>query len=277
MFKQSLIGHDDILKSLMMNYGISFSDVIESGDEKTTTLSVYFEEELKARRFKSKMQQSKLKGVAVTKTRFKNRDWQTKWKKDFKPLWLSKNFQVVPAWHRDKKQYQKTSSIFIDTSVAFGTGMHATTQFVTQLIEQCAGKFDRFLDIGTGTGILCIAAHKSGAKELSAIDISKDAIAIAKQNFEWNNCEPKYLKAIDFDKFKRKEKYDFVAANLITQDLLAMSHKIVGLMEKGGYLAISGVSLKNYTLIRTHFKKYRLRCLRVHKGEGWTAVLFKKY
>ena len=73
-----------------------------------------------------------------------------------------------------------------------------------------------------------------------------------------------------------KKKYDFVAANIITQDLIQMGSRLVKLVKPGKYLAVSGISLNSYSAFRKAFDKFPLHCLKIEKGEGWVALLYKK-
>lgn len=269
-------GHSEILKQLFVKQGISFDQIIELTTREGTILSAYLKDAYKARRIKRNLLSCSLKNVVVMKKRLRKQDWQTLWKRNFKPLWLSSGFRVVPAWLKGNPKYNKKTSIFIDTSVAFGTGMHATTRYMVQLIEKRSGSINKFLDVGTGTGILAVAAFKCGAKTIDAVDISNDAVKIARANFLMNDCQPRMVKAVNLMKLGAKAKYDFVAANLMTDELIKHSKHLVALVERSGYLAMSGISEENLYLIKQEFKPYPLKCVRQLKGEGWSAVLYKK-
>lgn len=268
--------YEDILTTVLINEGVKTEDIVFCEENKKRLLSIFTKQRDLAFALKRIFKKFNLKNVDIVSKRLQKVDWQTLWKKDFKPLELTNRLNVIPTWHKNKKRYQKPNSIFIDTSVAFGTGMHVTTRFTSQLIERCTGKFKTFFDIGTGTGILSIVASKCGAEEISAIDLSKDAIKIARENFQENRCSPQYLKAMSIDNYKRKDKFDFIAANLISQDLMHFGKKITSLMAKNGYLAVSGISSHSYAMVRKNFKCYPLKCLKILKGEGWAAILYKK-
>ena len=215
---------------------------------------------------KSKIKRLKLKKVNVCVKTLRDQDWLTKWKDDSKPYDLTDRLMVVPTVLRKKYKPRKKEFIYLDSGLAFGTGLHATTRFMVQFIEKCNGKFESFLDVGTGSGILSIVAYKNGAHYLEAIDIKKDAIKVAKENFATNQCTIKRAIALSVEKYKPKDKFDYVAANLITHDLIASKRKLLSLVKKNKYLAVSGISVVNYPLFRSYFDKLPLRCLKIEKS-----------
>ena len=150
------------------------------------------------------------------------------------------------------------------------------TRFMAKLIERCHGRFKSFLDVGTGSGILSLTALVYGAKSVEALDISRDAVSAAKANFKRNGFKNIKAFKMDVDHFSRKKTYDFVAANLITQELVRLKKKLVARVKKGQYLAISGITLSNLSFIKKAFRTLPVECLKIEKGEGWCALLYKR-
>lgn len=269
-------GNIEILKGLLAGIGIDKNVIVECEEWPDTRLSVYFDSQARARVLQKQLRAFHLRYVGVTLKRLKKRDWQTKWKRDFKPFALTKTLGVVPMWLKKKHQLRGRILIYIDTNVAFGTGLHATTRFMAQFVERCKGRYESFIDLGTGTGILAMIASKCGADDIDAIDISPEAVKVARSNFIENECASIRIKVADAHKIKTGKQYDFVCANIITQDLIRMATKIIGLVKPGKYLAVSGISLNSYGVFRRAYAKYPLRCIKIEKGEGWVAILFKK-
>jgi len=158
----------------------------------------------------------------------------------------------------------------------FGTGTHPTTRFIAEFLESRQGTFKSILDIGTGTGILTMVADYYGADTLWALDISKKAVAVARRNFRLNNVTLDHLKAGDFKSFSSRKQFDFVLANIITDELIRMRKKIINTVLPGKYLAVSGISLVHFSEFRNRFESDELRCLRIRKKDGWTALLYKR-
>lgn len=269
-------GVSEILREVLCEAGFDLTQVVEYQDKKTVRISVYARTERQVVELKKKLLLFSLKNVKVISKTLKRQEWQEAWKENIKPFVLTKKFAVIPTWVKDQRVPRGRSPIYLNTTLAFGTGLHETTRFVAQLIERCEGKFKSFLDVGTGTGILSIIARRCGAEQVDALDICADSIRLAKQNLAVNTCCFDYVAAIDFKRLKSRKKYDFVAANLVTHDLIAMRSKIVSKVKAGGYLAVSGISLDNLHELKKSFRISPLRCFRVLKGKTWSAILYKR-
>lgn len=217
-----------------------------------------------------------LKLKAKMRVLFKD-DWQDVWKKDFKPFALTPCIMVVPRW--EKKNFIRPANkkvIYIDTAMAFGTGLHETTQFMSQLIEARAMPVGSFLDIGTGTGILAMVAKLSGAQKVHAVDIAPDAVKTAHENLKVNGITIDFLRVFDIGDYPATTKFDFVAANLVTDDLLKFQQKIWRCVKSGGLCAVSGISLENLPRFKKNWIVPQAKILEVKRGKQWSAVLFKK-
>ncbi|VAX36438.1 Ribosomal protein L11 methyltransferase [hydrothermal vent metagenome] len=275
-FKSGDSGQVAVVQGMLAKEGVDQETIVELEKDNHAFLSIYFQIESEAKKLYRKIEGLCLKRVSIKLISLSAKDWQDIWKKDFKPFVLTKRFKVVPTWLKETTRKNKYELIYIDTSMAFGTGLHETTRFMAQLIEQRFKDVRSFLDIGTGTGILAMIALRCGARELRAMDISEDAVAVAKQNFRENNCVIKDVFAADIQKYRGRKQYDFVAANLITADLIQFGLKIIRFVKPGKYLAVSGISLENLRMFQKNFNQYPLRCLKVKKGKKWAAVLYKK-
>ncbi len=269
-------GQLDILRRILIAQGARPENVVESRFADGERLTLYFSDAERMRKFKSRMTKMDLRHVRVQSKIIRSRDWQTIWKKEYRPFALTRRFEVVPYGYRKTHRTRGRQPVYIDTSYAFGTGLHATTRFMASFVERCAGRFDSFLDIGTGTGILAILALKCGATLVTAIDLRRDIVEIANMNFRENGFPQQRARAVNFQKFKSDKRFDFVAANLITMDLIAYRKALVRLVKKGGYLAVSGISLIHYPDLRRAFDELPLSCRKIEKGEGWCALLFRR-
>ncbi|RUM62459.1 MAG: 50S ribosomal protein L11 methyltransferase [Persephonella sp.] len=161
-------------------------------------------------------------------------NWTDKWKEDIKPIEVSP-FIILPEW--EIYEGDKLIPIKIRIGMAFGTGLHATTQMVLKLLPKYISKGDTVLDVGTGTGILAIASAKLGASKVKGIDIDETAVEECKVNC-WENEEENIecVKAIPKD---IKEKFDIVLANLEMKIFRETFKDIIKLFNK--YLIISGI------------------------------------
>ncbi len=269
-------GEQELLEGVLMGFGFGLEDIVASRKKGRDYISVYSTSAPKMKTLKRKILSLKLKGVSIKIATLLKEEWLTKWKDDFKPFVMGRKFCIIPVWFKDKYDPKTKTPIYIDTIAAFGTGLHPTTRFMFEFIERCQGSFHSFLDIGTGTGILVMAALHCGAQWCDCLDINYDAVKAAKENFKRNNLKVNNIEATDFQSFQSKKKYDYVAANLITHDLLNMKKKILRFVKPNQYLAISGIALNNFNEIKSVYSELPLRCLKIEKGEGWCAILYKR-
>ncbi|MCX7914133.1 MAG: 50S ribosomal protein L11 methyltransferase [Thermodesulfovibrionales bacterium] len=167
------------------------------------------------------------------------KDWNESWKKTFQPIDVGERLTILPPWQEGKPD---RINLIIDPGMAFGTGHHETTVRCLSLIEELSKELpskDSFLDIGTGTGILAIAASKLGFSYVLGLDIDPLAIDAAKRNINLND-----LKNVDIQcwKLENVEKsFDFIVANLLSDTLIALSSEIVAHLKSTGIMVLSGI------------------------------------
>ncbi len=277
-FNKPQVGAYEILKDVFINNGFSLADIIEQEIDGRRAFAVYCPSRREAQGFERKLTALKLPGLSTAVTVLYQEDWLTRWKKDWKPFSLTRSLDVVPVWCRkDYKERRGRDYLLLDTVSSFGTGLHETTRFMAEFIEEMKGKFRRFLDVGTGTGILALVAWKYGADDFYAIDMDDMCIHAAGANFKANGC-PAVDRIIlkDLLKFKPTVPFDFVCANLVTHDLIRTKRQILSFVKPGGLLAVSGISLENLPKLRKAFATLPLRCVKIKRGQSWSAVLFKR-
>jgi ribosomal protein L11 methyltransferase len=266
----------DLLRCVLVNSGVPQEQIIEEVKGGQTTLSFFAHSPKKAQGLKKRINALRLKGVYLSQALLKDTDWKTRWKKYFKPFDITDTLRVVPAWAKGARAKRGRQPVYIDTTFAFGTGLHATTQMMARLIEARRGRIARFLDVGTGSGILALIAGCCGAQDVWAIDTDKEAVKTAADNFRLNGFHPRCIKTARAEDLKAREHFDFVAANLLTEDLIRLQEKLSRFVHPGGFLAVSGIYRSNYAFFRKHFHPGGLRCARILKKKGWYAILFKK-
>jgi ribosomal protein L11 methyltransferase len=178
-----------------------------------------------------------------------DRDWNSEWKKHFKPFKLGNNVIIKPTWE-EYSQKEGEIIIEIDPGAAFGTGIHETTSLC---IEQLEGKIDSesmVLDIGTGTGILAILSSKLGARNVLGIDIDDDSVRIAKENVEVNDCfnvdirKGNLLNKINYEA-------DIVVANITADIIIKMVSQLASVLKNGGIFISSGILATKADNVRT--------------------------
>ncbi|MFV0337525.1 MAG: 50S ribosomal protein L11 methyltransferase [Chthoniobacterales bacterium] len=146
---------------------------------------------------------------------------------------------------KNKKTSHAAQWIWIPAGLAFGTGSHSTTQgCLRQLCDWAKPQKKpwRMIDLGCGSGILAIAAEKLGADHLEALDYDPNCIRVTNENAKANACKLIHPKQTDVLKWRpRKEFFDLICANLYSELLLKVTHKIHSALKPGGHLIFSGV------------------------------------
>ena len=178
--------------------------------------------------------------VTVECENVKEDDWAENWKKYYHPIPLGR-ITVVPAW---EEYTAKEGEVVIrmDPGMAFGTGTHETTRLVMRLMQNEPLEGARVVDIGTGSGILAIAASKLGAKEVFAYDIDPLAVKVAKENAEADGCHNIHTGVSDLlADVDRTECYDFCTANIVADIILRMLPDLPPLLKPAAPVILSGI------------------------------------
>lgn len=177
-------------------------------------------------------------GLAFTYTMIPEQDWNESWKKGFQPVDAGERFTIIPPWEEPRKN---RINITIDPAMAFGTGHHETTRSCIVLMEKYAGKANKesFLDLGTGTGILAIAASKLGYRHVVGIDTDPLAVDAGLLNIEINHTPDVEIREGSLS--ETEAAYDMIAANLISGVLVQLATNLSAHLNPGGIAILAGI------------------------------------
>jgi ribosomal protein L11 methyltransferase len=209
----------------------------------------------------------------------KREDWAESWKKHFKAIEIGRSLLVKPSWIKQRPRAGQ-SVIILDPGLSFGTGQHATTSFCLSEIarlgaEKSAAK--SFLDIGTGSGILAIAADKLGFAPVQAFDFDPESVRVAKANAKVNRCS-RLVKIFRGDVTKlpvRSEKtYALVCANLISNLLIAERKKISTRVAHGGTLVLAGILAAEFGEVERAFGELGWKLVASKVEKEWRSGSF---
>jgi len=217
--------------------------------------------------------------IGMTEIEIQNieeRDWNSEWKKNFKPFRLGDHVVIKPSW----EEYVSCAGdiiIEIDSGAAFGTGSHETTSICIEQLEKYINPTKSVLDIGTGSGILSILASKLGASQVLGIDIDDDSIRVAKENVKINGCGN-----VDIQKGNLLENVDYTAdvvvANITAGIIVKMISELHTVMQSGSVFIGSGVLSKKLDAVEDALILNGFEILeKIYKGEwaGLSARLIK--
>lgn len=217
---------------------------------KDTYFYAYFDEEADkdelVKKFQEKMQELKGYGLnigdaKITSSYIEDQDWNTAWQKYYHVINFSRHLAIVPKWEDYKPAFKDQQLIKLDPGLAFGTGNHKTTQLAMMGLERAIVKKPiSVVDVGTGSGILAIAASKLGATDILATDISDESMTATEQNSALND-----IKNIRVQKTSLladvNGKFDIIVANILAEILLELIPQMDAHLNEGGQVIFSGI------------------------------------
>ncbi len=207
----------------------------------------------------------------ISVNEIKDEDWENEWKNHFHAFRASEKFTVVPSWEEYEASADETV-ITLDPGMAFGTGDHATTSMCLKLIEKYVKQGQSIIDVGTGSGILSIAAHKLGAAPIRAVDLDKVAVRVAEENFEINDCAENIETDTGNLLVGETEKRDVIFANILAHIVDLMIDDSYQLLNDGGMLITSGIIVEKESMIVEHLEQVGYRILEIIRESGWIAI-----
>lgn len=199
-------------------------------------------------------------------------DWLQQWKQGYHPLLVGERFIITPSWEKPTNAGSRIV-ILIDPGMAFGTGTHATTQLCLLAIEQY-WRGGRFLDVGTGTGILTIAAAKLCPEaELVALDIDPIAVDIARENLAHNHVAGNVEVLLGSLDLLPPRPFNLIVANLTAPVIEEHLERMSQLLIDGGTLILSGILLEQETAIQKRLSQVGCRPLSRLVADEWVALV----
>ena len=199
-------------------------------------------------------------------------DWANNWKQYYKPVYIGKNIVIKPLWESiGPKDGQVV--IELDPGMAFGTGTHETTRMCLEIMENTLKKGDTVLDIGTGSGILSIAAVKMGADFCCAVDIDPMAVKIVGENADINGVSEKITTVVGNLADEVSGKYDLVVANIIADAIIALSPDVRQFMKNGAKYITSGIIKFRLDDVLETLKKCGFKVEEIKTDGDWAAVI----
>ena len=207
------------------------------------------------------------------------KDWTTAWKAFFRPQRIGKRIvlklpeQTYPA---------ATDDVVIDLEpgMAFGTGLHATTRLCLACLEELVQPGDLLLDMGTGSGVLALAAARLGAAEVLALDNDPTAVAVARENVSGNSLNHVIrveVGSVGYLTSQGIPLLDGIAVNIITEIIVEMMEGGLGsFLKPGGWLVASGILAPTEGTVKAAFDKCGMQVAARYQEEGWVALCGKK-
>ena len=219
--------------------------------------------------------------LKVSQRKVAEEQWAESWKTYFKPVRITRRMVVKPTWE-DWDAAPDELVIDIDPGMAFGTGTHPTTTLCLQLLEDHLKPDDTFLDIGTGSGILMIAAAKLGVCRLTGVDSDAVAVDTARSNMAVNGIDPG---CYDIREGRLtsglSRQYTLITANILTPVILQLLD-LVGrddqtsaspLLKDGGRIIVSGILAENQHQVADKMRQVGFTLKETRELKEWCALV----
>ncbi|MGM0943856.1 MAG: 50S ribosomal protein L11 methyltransferase [Bacteroidota bacterium] len=211
--------------------------------------------------------------ISLTENTVKKTNWNEEWEKNYDPIAVDDLVYVRASFHPSQEGFQH--EIVINPKMSFGTGHHATTFQMLRLQGRIDHKGKRVLDVGSGTGILAIMAHLLGADEVQAFDIDDWCVDNGNENFALNGLSIQ-MGLGTIRSVQPKGPFDIILANINKNVLLDELEIYASLLEKGGYLLLSGFYTEDIQDLIDHCKSLDLDLLSKESKDNWAALVMKK-
>ena len=199
-------------------------------------------------------------------------DWQNAWKKYYHAIDIGQRLAIVPGW-----ETYDTDRIVItmDPGMAFGTGTHETTSLCLETLDSMVKGGERVLDIGTGSGILAIAALKLGAAEAEGVDIDPMCVRTAGENAERNGVAERFTVLVGDLSDKASGKYNIITANIVAAAILSLAPHVPVLMAPGARFIASGIIDTRKDEVLAGLRAAGLEPVEIKEKRGWVCVICK--
>lgn len=207
-------------------------------------------------------------------------DWEWGWKQYFKPFPVGETFLIKPSWETVDDAGGRTI-LEIDPASSFGTGTHDTTQLCMGMLEKTVKGGEKLLDMGTGSGILAIAAAMLGAKADTAVDIDEHCLTCAKENAERNGV--RIGRTLHGDALRDAalaaeigDGYDIIVANIVADVIIGMAPMFWDKLKPGGTLICSGILNERADEVERALRAAGFALCERRASDDWTAFTVRK-
>ncbi|MHA7137244.1 50S ribosomal protein L11 methyltransferase [Rossellomorea arthrocnemi] len=203
-------------------------------------------------------------------------EWATAWKKYYHPVKISDKFTIVPTWEDYIPVNSDELIIELDPGMAFGTGTHPTTVMCIQALERIVKEHDTVIDVGTGSGVLSIAAAQLAADNVRAYDLDEVAVRSARLNVKLNKVQQTVT--VDENNLLNgvTGQADVIVANILAEIILRFTLDAFELVKPGGFFITSGIIQPKKQEVRDALESAGFIIEEIMVMEDWVAIIAKK-
>lgn len=212
----------------------------------------------------------------VTISEVNEEEWATAWKKYYHPVKISEKFTIVPTWEEYTPVHSDELIIELDPGMAFGTGTHPTTVMCIQALERTVKEGDHVVDVGTGSGVLSIAAGLLGAERIQALDLDEVAVHSARINIKLNKVHERATVSQNNLLDGIEGPVDVVVANILAEVIVRFTDDAARIVKQGGHFITSGIILQKKQEVKDAIVKSGFEIVETIQMEDWVAFIAKK-
>ncbi len=206
-------------------------------------------------------------------------DWEESWKDNYPPQQIGKSLVVLPYWLADSDT-QGRKPVILDPGLTFGTGAHPSTQMVMEAMEELLAPGEKCLDLGSGSGILSIAALRLGAQSAIGVDIDPKAEDIARENASYNGFEAPVFTALTGNVLADKQlmerlasgSYDLVLVNIVADVIISLSPVLPRFLGEKTRLILSGILDTRLADVTQALQRAGIRVTSIRQKEEWRCI-----
>ncbi|MGO4887239.1 50S ribosomal protein L11 methyltransferase [Anaerobacillus sp. MEB173] len=212
----------------------------------------------------------------ISLTEVNEEEWATAWKKYYKPVKVSQKITITPTWEEYEPISTDECIIELDPGMAFGTGTHPTTILCIQALEKKVNEDDFIIDVGTGTGILSIAAAKLGAKRVEALDLDEVAVQSAKINVKLNKVHDVVQVRQNNLLENITEQADIIVANILAEVIVRFIEDAHTILKPNGTFITSGIIQGKKQEVKEALQEHGFQIEETLQMDDWVAFIAKK-
>ena len=222
-------------------------------------------------------------GLSLTESVLAETNWEESWKENYPPVPVGEHFVVLPYWLADTCEEGKLP-VILDPGLTFGTGAHPSTQMVMEAMETMVFPGSSCLDLGSGSGILSIAALRLGAKSAVGVDVDPKAEDIARENAAYNGFSAPEFTALTgnvttdrplMDRLAQKS-YDTVLVNIVADVIIGLAPVLPAFLEEHSDLICSGILHDRLADVTATLEAAGLTVTSVRAKEDWRCITAKR-
>ncbi len=220
-------------------------------------------------------EQYNLSGISHIRTaEIEQKNWNEEWEQSIQPIEVTEKIIITPSWHPVHRE--DAVIITIDPKMTFGTGYHESTRLMIRMMERLPLTGARVLDVGTGTGILAIAAVLLGARHAIAIDVDELSLANGIENINKNAVQDRVEIRIGSLETVIESEFEFIFANIIRSTIIELMDEMTAKLSAGGTILFAGLLTADRSAVEEALTERKMKIRSILQENDWIGITAEK-